>query len=632
MQFDKGLHREAQLNDNSHEDEGTAYADRVQEEAEGFGLGRFIRRFNDMRFRNKMVLAYILFFILPFIAVGFFIVREYRQSALDKAIEQSEAAVERIKNRTAETLDVAIGLSSRLMLDSQMEEVATTRYRSRSDVVDAYRNYDTFRTYLEFNPEIAGIKLFVQNDTLLNNWEFLPIDAETTKSFWYRAAIDHSGLVGWYYYPSETRTAGNLLSLVRSVYFQENKSFGVLSIDVNTEYLNSVIRQEDFETLLTDEQGYVVASNRPGTLGKLLRDTGLGSAIEGKKPGVYQMAVDGRDSKVRIDKLQTDKSYMSLNVITIYPIDSIVREANRIDKAGIRIIAVFAALSIILIYSICTVMTNRLLKFSRQISKVSTGNFNVELRNEGKDEIGQITRQFNQMVNNVKELMDEVALSHRHAGELERKQNEIKLKMLASQINPHFLYNALESIRMKAHISGEQGISRTVKMLGKLLRRSLEITGQAITVSEEIEMVRAYLEIQKFRHEDRLNYGIDIEPEAGRISLPPLLIQPLVENAVVHGLERRPGGGTVAVSARIAEGALVVRVEDDGAGMSAEKLASVRRALREQEADRIGLRNVQMRLTLTYGEEAGLLVESEEHKGTRIEFRIPVEGSNACTK
>jgi two-component system sensor histidine kinase YesM len=593
----------------------------------GCALRRLSMRFNDMKLRNKMVLSYILFFVLPVMIVGFFIVREYRQSALDKAIEQTENAVERVKNRTSETLDVAINLSSRLSLDTAMEQIATTHYRNAGEVVDAYRDYNTFKTYLEFNPEISQIKLFVENDTLLNNWEFFPIGPETENTFWYKAAMSHVGLIGWYYFPNETRTPDSMLSLVRSVYFQETKSFGVLAIDVNTDDLNSMLRQENSETLITDARGYVVASNRPNLIGKPLSETKLGPEIGEKKPGEYEMSIDGVKSKVMIDRLTPDKSYTSLNIVTIFPIGGIVKEANRISELGMRIIAVFVVLSVLLIYLICTMLTNRLLKFSRQISKVSTGNFNAELAVDGKDEIGQIARQFNQMVANIKELMDEVTLSHQHASELERRQSEIKLKMLASQINPHFLYNALESIRMKAHISGEKEISRAVKTLGKLLRKNLEMTGQAVSLKDELEISRCYLDIQKFRHEDRLDYELDIDPAVEHVKLPPLLIQPLVENSVIHGLERSFEGGKVKVSARKTEGEqLEICVEDNGVGMTPEKLDSVRQSLGEQDAERIGLLNVHQRLQLTYGPAAGLRIDSEKHKGTRISFRIPLEG------
>lgn len=589
-------------------------------------MKRIIAGFNDLKLRNKIVLAYILFLLLPIVIVGSYAVREYRDSTLDKAIEQTENSVERVKARMNETLYTANDLSARLLIDSDLEEIATKRFASPGEVLDAYWEYDTIKLYLTFNPEISKIQLEVDNPTLLNNGEFVPLGFNTKQSYWYKDAMNNKGLIGWYYLPDEAEKSESMLSLVRSVFFRENQSYGLLTININSDYLNTVLNQEDSETIVLDPTGIAVASNRPNIVGKRLEDSLYGATLSDREPGTYELTVNGVRSKVVIDQILPDNSFSYLKIISIFAVDSIMKDANQIARVGVLVIVLFAVLSILIIYLICTVVTNRLRKFSRQISKVSIGNFNAaELRVGANDEIGQITRQFNQMVSNIKELMEELKESHQHSNELERKQGEIKLRMLANQINPHFLYNALESIRMKAHIRGEKDIARTVKTLGKLLRKSLEITGSKISLSEEIEMVRCYLEIQKFRHEDRLNYELEIVPEAEGVKLLPLLIQPLVENSVIHGLEQKVEGGWVKVRAELSRGGLDVVVEDNGVGIPAGKLKAIRRTLAEQESTRIGLHNVQQRLLLTYGQVSGLRIESEQQEGTRIAFWIPLE-------
>lgn len=590
-------------------------------------MRRFWNRFNDMKLRNKMVLSYVLLFILPSMVIGFFVVQEYRQSALDKATEQTENTVERVISRTGDVLDVAISLSNRLSLDTDLENVATARYTETSEIVDAYRNYKTFRMYLDFNPEVARIKLFIDNPTLLNNWEFFPLDRETANSPWYTSALEQNGRIGWYYFPNVTRTAGSMLSLVRSVYFQGSRTFGVLAIDLNTNLLNAILQQEDSETVIADENGMIVASNRPNMIGKKLGDTHLGPEIASLAPGTYASRIDGQQSKVLVGELTPEKSYNSLKIVSVFSIQSIMQEANRINWTGFGIIGIVSVIALTLIYLICTALTKRLLTFNRQISKVSIGNFNAVLTVDGNDEIGQMSRQFNQMVTNIKELMEEVNRSHEATRELENKQNEIKLKMLASQINPHFLFNALESIRMKAHLKGEKEIAQAVKLLGRLMRKKLEVKGREILLRDELEMIRCYLDIQKFRRDDRLDYEIDVDPELEQVFIMPLLIQPLVENAVVHGLEQESGSGMVRLEIRREGSDLRVSVEDNGVGIPPAKLAEVRQSLLEQDADRIGLHNIQQRLLITYGKTYGLQIESKEHRGTRVVFRIPLEGS-----
>ncbi|GIQ70612.1 sensor histidine kinase [Xylanibacillus composti] len=587
-------------------------------------IRKLIRKLNDMKLRNKMILSYIVAVIVPLMLIGFFMVNAYRQMALDNAYEQSNQNVERVKQRTAEALGVPMDLSHRISLDAKLEELANRAYQSHYEITEAYQQYDTFRTYLDFNQEINSIKLYIDNPTLLNNWEFYPLDAVTAQTFWYQSAIQNVGRIGWYYFKESHYFSKDSLSLVRSIYFRAYNKTGVLLIGLDTNYLNSILRQEPFDTILLDEHQVVVASNLPGMLGARLEETDLGE-ISGLSPGAYEMSVKGERSKVFVEAIMPENSYNQLQIATILPINSIVGDADRIGTIGFTVIAVSFAVSVILISLICMMLTKRFLRLSKQIGKVSIGNFNSVIEVDGHDEIGQISRQFNQMVYSIKNLMEEIRTSQEQQNQLELRQNEIKLKMLASQINPHFLYNALESIRMKAHIRGEKEIAQTVKTLGKLMRKNLEITGRPIALKEELEIVRCYLEIQKFRHDARLAYRIDVEPAANAVELPPLIIQPLVENAVIHGLEGMHQGGMIAVCAALTDGHLQVEVRDNGSGMPSDKLEEIQQAIGDQEAQRIGLHNVQQRLRLTYGQAYGLQIESGVGKGTTIRLRIPME-------
>jgi len=225
--------------------------------------------------------------------------------------------------------------------------------------------------------------------------------------------------------------------------------------------------------------------------------------------------------------------------------------------------------------------------------------------------------------------MDEVQETNRQRTMLESKQNEIRFKMMASQINPHFLFNALESIRMKAHLKGEKEIARVVRLLGKMMRKNLEAGRRAVPLADEIDMVRCYLDIQSFRYEDRLRYELHVDPLAEHTPIPPLIIQPLVENAVIHGLENKEHGGTVRIRADVVGRRVRVSVTDDGIGMSPETLKRLYETLQspeEQEQNRIGLRNVHVRLQLSFGPEHGLVIGSEEGAGTSVHFYIPLEG------
>ncbi|MGO4272692.1 sensor histidine kinase, partial [Paenibacillus sp. TAF58] len=229
----------------------------------------------------------------------------------------------------------------------------------------------------------------------------------------------------------------------------------------------------------------------------------------------------------------------------------------------------------------------------------------------------------------IRELMNEVHESNRKNNQLELRQKEIKLKMMASQINPHFLFNALESIRMKAHLKGEAEIAGIVRTLGKLMRKKLEIMGSLIPLKDELDMIRCYLDIQQFRFGNRLTYEIHLDQGVSDIMITPLIVQPLIENAVIHGLEHIEDNGILKVHATIESHHLRIEVIDNGVGFSESRLMEITESMsdaQDKQEHRIGMRNVHQRLKLMYGDTYGLTIISNEGKGTHIYFSIPIQG------
>lgn len=586
---------------------------------------RIITLMNNLRLRTKLFLSFGCVTLIPVLIVGVFLTGELRNMAMGNALEQITANVDRVKKRTGEMLGVPLDITYRLSNDSRLEEAANRRYASVYDVVQAYWNYPDFREFVRLYKEISSIRLYIDNPTVLDNWEFLQADEKVTQEQWYQTAIAQKGLACWNYI-RDNRNGQYYLSLIRKVDFLKQRTFGVLVVNVNTDELNTILKQETFETLIVDENDNIVASNRADTRGKTLADINF-RAVTAAERGSYDVTIDGKPFKMLIENWQPGGSLNSLRIISIFSVDSIVKEPNRIISLAASVIISALIMAILLIYYFSRLLTGRMLHLSKHISKVSSGNLGATLVIDGKDEIGQLARQFNHMVRNIGDLMNEVQESNRQKNATLLKQNEMKFKMMASQINPHFLFNALESIRMKAHLRGQADISQVVQLLGKMMRKNLEVVGGMISLQSELETVSCYLVIQKFRYDDRLAYELDVDPKAGLIQIPPLIIQPLVENCVIHGLENRIDGGMVRVDIRIEDGLLKVQVSDNGTGISKTRMLQIRQMLENKddyETNNIGMRNIHMRLQLIYGPEYGLTLASQPGYGTQISFAIPL--------
>lgn len=590
---------------------------------------RIITLMNNLKLRTKLFLSFGCVVLIPVLIVGLFLTNELRNMAMANALEQITANVDRVKKRTGEMLNVPIDIAYRLSNDSRLEEVANHRYESVYDVVEAYWNYPDFRDFVRLYNEVSSIRLYIDNPTILDNWEFLQTSENVTQEQWYQTALTQKGLVCWNYI-QDNRNGRYYLSLIRKVNFLKERTTGVLVVNVNTNKLNAILNQESFETLIMDENDNIVASNRVDTQDKSLTNIDL-VTLSATGQGPHDVTIDGKPFKMVIDHWQPGGSLNSLRIISIFSVASIVDEPNRIIFLASIVILSALFMAILLIYYVSRLLTGRILHLSKHISKVASGNLGATLVIDGKDEIGQLARQFNHMVRNINELMSEVQESNRQKNAIQLKQNEIKFKMMASQINPHFLFNALESIRMKALVRGQADISQVVRLLGKMMRKNLEVGKGMISLQSELETVSCYLIIQKFRYDDRLTYELHVDPKANPFQIPPLIIQPLVENCVIHGLENRIEGGMVRVEIRLEDHYLKVQVSDNGAGISKARIQEIRQMLEnndDYETNNIGMRNIHLRLQLTYGPQFGLTLTSQIGFGTQISFAIPLRSDS----
>lgn len=251
------------------------------------------------------------------------------------------------------------------------------------------------------------------------------------------------------------------------------------------------------------------------------------------------------------------------------------------------------------------------------------GDFDQRLEVVSGDEIGQVAEGFNQMVAHIKELIDKNYI-------MALKERESELALLQAQINPHFLYNALDSIYWQAVNADDEDTAESIYGLSQLFRLVLSQGNQFVTVEMETELVERYLEIQKMRFLRQMEYEIQVEPEVLYEKIPKLILQPFVENAVVHGIEKKDMVCTICVTAKWEGNGILFQICDTGAGMSAEQLESIWEQGSDQKfsGQRIGgyaVKNIRQRLKLVYGGTYRLDIQSEEGKGTTVTIYIPGE-------
>ena len=260
-----------------------------------------IRAINDLKLRTKLVLSFLVVVFIPLMIVGGFLTSQLRQMALDNALEQTAANVDRVKKRTAEVINVSNDISYRLANDSRLENVTNRQYESVYDVVKAYKDYPDIKDYIRLYKEISGIRLYINNKTLLNNWEFIQPSAAVLESDWYKQAERSNGLIGWNYIEDE-RDHHKYLSLIRKIDFVNHHNKGILVINVNSRLLNSILNQETFETMIVDANNHIISANRPDRIGKTLAEINFDPVLLNSKAEASKRLLTGNHHKFKLKR------------------------------------------------------------------------------------------------------------------------------------------------------------------------------------------------------------------------------------------------------------------------------------------------------------------------------------------
>lgn len=588
-------------------------------------LSVIVYKFRDLKFQKKLIWTYIIVGLVPMLIVGTILTRGMKNMAVEQAMKEANVNTDRLQSRINEVLLKLTDVSDRLYSNIELKHILVTRYDSRWDIVREYFDFTAIRDMKRSYPEIKSIEIYSDNYSLIDNWEIRKITPEISSSDWYKKAQKKNGEVIWQYIYNDIAES-NTLCLTRLIKDEFNANIGVMVIAIENSYIQRMLRNEPYDTIITVDQGTVIFSKSALLIGKNIKNIGL--ELENGSAGnkLMELEYNGLPSKVITNAFVPKSSNNVIKIYSVLPIKSIVSKANEISLVGIIVIGISFIVSTILLVVFSKLFGDRIKRLRSEMHKVAEGNFEINVDVKGKDEFGELYQDLFTVIKNIEQLIYEAYEERLLNEQIKNKQKEIEFKMLANQINPHFIYNALESIRMKAHTEGQTEIVMVVRALSRILRRNLEVTNSLVSLDYELDLVKSYLEMQKFRFEDRISYSIDVLIDISDVMVLPLLLQPIVENALVHGLEAKRGQGNIKITIKEDGDLLAITVADNGIGMKEEKLREMDEILNEEtdkESTSIGLKNVNSRIKLKYGGMFGLKVTSKYRQGTSVTINLP---------
>ena len=558
-------------------------------------MKKWIQKYKDLKYRYKLTIMMILCSLIPVCVISGYtqirtiqIMREKEQIGLEQVLEQS---VNSIDNR----IQIYTNLINYLTYSSDLREIMEKECSSDYEAYLAYTEIaDPMSTMPQlYHEEIRSITLYAENIQVEHGNTLAPLSVAQNQT-WY-SKINEKGTVQWLVKQGNKKE----ILAVRKFYRQDSiQAMLVLTLDYNRVL-------EPFADLLTenrgglilDEQGNVVYSGyRMDAPYKPDKETSLNYL---------------KEHYVCIEKKIEDTKW---NFCLYQPKEELEKSVWTLLLGNIPVLLLCLLLILLLGYFFSRKMVERLEQLTENMNQINLGLRKVTVVSQSKDEIGVLVRTFTRMMDEINKLISQVY-------EAKIKLQKTEMKALQAQINPHFLYNSLSIINWKALEADNEEISRITLALSTYYRTSLN-KGETMTIAaNEIRNIDAYLQIQLIMHDNSFQVIKEIQEDALSYSVPKLILQPLVENAIEHGLDvSEKEEKWLKISVCKEKDALIMAVEDNGMGMSEEQAKSII----TYRSKGYGVRNVNDRITLLYGEEYHLRVKSRQGEGCRIEIVIPV--------
>lgn len=578
------------------------------------------------KLRARLLCIYFLLIVFP---LGFFslysnfrvrsVIQEQTLSAAQNAFDDTFLAIERIWTQLDEVIDI-------LATDPLVYAAASNDSR---DFTYIERLQDSNQLALTFEQlrilsRVDRIRLYVNNDYSYSNDQNNIIQiGEAGQSHWYQQASGKSGRC--WLAPSDFNDQApgdrRWFSSVQTVYNPRSihEPLAVVRADVQDSRLHRIMNgssiTENGLLLIMRDQDVLLASDSPQQLQDLNR---IAQALQSSAVQSWDI-VKGGETQYYIQRRALNSQ--GWYIACILPAKDIYHPGNKLSVEMLLIVAVVTVIAYLVAYALSKSTLDRLSLLTKTMQAVKSGDTAVRLASTGDDEIAQLIGSFNQMMDQIDALMEDKLVQGQQIKNLE-------LRALQAQINPHFLYNSLDLVNCTAISHNIPEISRMVNALSKFYRLSLSKGREVISLRDELKHAQLYLQIQNMRFDDRIHITWDLDPAAGSCQVIKIILQPLIENAILHGIFEKPSkSGSIFIATRRSDDGLRITIRDDGVGMDEQTIRSNFSATASgviaDTSGGYGVRNIQDRIKLAYGDAYGLFCESTPGQGTTVTVYLP---------
>lgn len=596
---------------------------------------KFMRRiyqyFINLKLRQKLLLSYIVLIVIPLFLYSFItysnfsdILRSKTLFSADKSYSQAYSFIMDKLLKVVKTMDVVVQ-DETINQIANVSSANTDIFQQMSDM----NHMTAFLRNLEDKTVVDKIRLYVKDGLIYANTGDITTSPlfnikDIKDTLWFKNLKQSGARILWcppVYFAGSGPHAGNTISAVTFLRSSSDYSeiVGLFRVDISNERLAEIISNantvENSITYIQNSGGDIVLSSDDNLIDKFKIDTSI--VINASTANNWTTAAVNNENVFFHSRLITGTTWY---MVTVIPYKEIFSETAKIRVQALLQVFIIASIAYVLAFLLSTSITGRISQLINKMRNIQSGQLSPISQSIDKDEIGELIENYNYMLSRIKLLLEE-----QYTMGQEVKNSE--LKVLQAQINPHFLYNTLDMVVCLSQENKYTEIESSVKALAKFYKLSLSKGKELVRIEDELFHVSFFIDIQNIRFNNKINFIIDIDEYIQDFEILKITLQPIVENAIIHGIQGKESKeGTIVISGSLENDEILLWVNDDGIGIPPDRLDMITRGtIGNSSGSSYGIKNINERLKLFYGEKYGLSYKSDYGKGTTVEIRIPAK-------
>lgn len=584
---------------------------------------------NNIKLRNKLIIFFCILLIIPIAILGMFTYNYFiiliQQKSINYNSEIQKLMIEKVDKYFNDVNSVSLDIAYSSNIQDYFSK---KRSYFRNDALKSVDLENEVQSYLFTRlakvDNINSICIYANDYRKLRAYKSLQdidYNYELFRDDWYPRVkqLDRDKiLIETHYDKGIFNSDEKVISLVRKIYNISNYSeTGVLviniSLDIMKELCRDILQDEGVKLYIVDSEGFIIYSNNEKDIMLTLLPDVKRKMTDLK--GSFTVNTPENQLFVTYDT----SSYSGWKIAISMPYKNLVRESNIVGAVIAIVVLFICAFLVFLIMYVSSRITFPIKKLEECMQDAEQSNFTNRFEVNSNDEIGHLGKNFNNLMDKINELFSEI---YREQG----LKREAEITALQAQINPHFLYNTLNTMKWMAVIQKADKMAQIIDDLTALLQFTAKKTEELISIDEEVETLKKYINIQKFRYYDRFDVKFDIPRPVLDMRILKFTLQPIIENSIFHGFETLTSGGLIEVKGEVADNDVKLTIKDNGVGMDEEKAREIllKDTNDKNRFNKIGINNVHRRIRLHFGEKYGLTVNSSPGNGTEVTVLIPI--------